>query len=327
MAEPLVSVIIPTWNSALWIRETLASVRQQSYSPVEVVVVDDGSADETVALCRQDPGPPRIVSQPNHGRGFARNRGLEEARGTYLAFLDHDDLLCTDSIAERVRFLESHPDVGWVFTDAVEFDTTGDLRRFLGQFPWLNLGQDPFPQILRGCYPLTSTVMIRRSLVDRVGGFDTTLNYGDDLEYFMRLLLAARVGWIREPLTRRRIHPDQGVSSTFDRWHSRSVIYTSFLRRQPDLSAHHRATVVRALRHARFKLGECYWSENDFPRARGEFLGSLGPHRWTGPALLYSVLTGVPPAVVSLLRRLKRLRPGPARSPEDVAPVGARPTT
>src|SRR5271157_1640982 len=95
---PLVSVIIPTYNSARWIRETLASVSAQTYPAVEAVIIDDGSRDETLELCRSHGGRITIVVQANQGRGAARNRGLQTARGELLAFLDHDDLLLPNSI-------------------------------------------------------------------------------------------------------------------------------------------------------------------------------------------------------------------------------------
>jgi glycosyltransferase involved in cell wall biosynthesis len=304
---PIVSVIIPTYNSARWIRDTLASVSAQTYPAVEAVVIDDGSQDDTLEICRSRGGNITIVSQTNQGRGAARRQGLHTARGELLAFLDHDDLLLANSIEERVRFLQANPRIDWLFTDAVEFDAECDLRLYLDQFPWLDLGRDSFTQLLLGCFPLMSTVMIRRSLVDRIGGFDPRYKYGDDIEYFMRLLLVSQVGMIRKPLTRRRIHPDQGVSSTFDRWHSRIGIYTDFLSAGHGLTSSQQAEVREALKHAHYKLGEWYWGEYQKGDARFHFLRSLGKNWWSFRAVLYAILTYAPRPGLRFVRELKAI--------------------
>jgi hypothetical protein len=233
--------------------------------------------------------------------------GVSKANGKYLAFLDHDDLLLPHSIRDRVEFLKGHPNVGWVFSDAIEFDDSGDLRLFLGQFPWLSLDKDIFIQLLRGCFPLTSTVMIRRSVMDLVGGFNSSLNYGDDLELFMRLALISNVGMISEPLTKRRIHFDQGVSSNFDRWNSRVMIYTNFKASVGGMSHDQQMALRRALKHSYFKLGEHYWGTLNLREGKGCFSRSLCFDRWLASALVYYLLSCGPVSFVGHLRSLKKM--------------------
>jgi glycosyltransferase involved in cell wall biosynthesis len=245
------------------------------------------------------------VEQQNTGRGGARNIALQNANGEYIAFLDSDDLLINSSIEERVNFLENNKDIGWVFTDAMEFDETGDLKLFLDQFPWLNLKEDNFSQLLKGCFPLTSTVMIRNLLLKQVGGFNSTLNYGEDIELFLRLLLISKVGMIREALTRRRIHPGQAVSSTFDRWNSRVKIYSNFKPPVGQLSQQQKSALYKALKHSYFKLGECYWEVYDSSKARRCFLHSIGFNSWTKRSILYLVLLFFPTFLLKIARNLK----------------------
>lgn len=303
--RPLVSVIIPTYNSAPFIRDCVASIRQNTYPNVEIVIVDDGSPDNTLEIVKRLDTEITLVEQPNAGRGSARNNGFNHASGKYIAFLDHDDLLEETSIEERVAFLDGHPDKGWVFTDAMEYDRHRELGLYLDQFPWLDLDQDQFIQLLRGIYPLTSTIMVRSELLKKIGGFNTAINYGDDIELFMRLLLVSKVGIINKPLSRRLIHPGQGVSSTFDRWDSRVGIYGNFKASVGKMTPAQKKALARELKHSRFKLGECYWEAYDMGKARGCFLRSLGFNPWAATALVYTCLSLLPKSMLKAARKAK----------------------
>lgn len=111
---PLVSVVTPTYNQPELLRETLAAVFQQSYEHFEVVVVDDGSTDDTphvLQRLQEEHGQRlRVIRQENKGIGAARNRGIDEARGEFIALLDHDDLWMPTKLEVQVRFMQSHPD-------------------------------------------------------------------------------------------------------------------------------------------------------------------------------------------------------------------------
>jgi len=303
--RPLVSVIIPAYNSAPFIRDCVASIRRNTYPNVEIVIVDDGSPDHTLEIVKSLDTEITLVEQPNAGRGAARNNGFNHASGAYLAFLDHDDLLEKTSIEERVAYLDAHPEKGWVFTDAMEYNSRRELGLYLDQFPWLDLEQDQFVQLLRGIYPLTSTFMVRSELLKKIGGFNTAINYGDDIELFMRLLLVSEVGMIKKPLSRRLIHPGQGVSSTFDRWDSRVGIYGNFSPSVGEMTAAQRKALARELKHSRFKLGECHWEANDMGKARSCFLKSLGFNPWAAAALIYACLSLLPKSMLKAARRAK----------------------
>jgi glycosyltransferase involved in cell wall biosynthesis len=245
------------------------------------------------------------VEQANAGRGSARNNGVNHAGGELIAFLDHDDLLEETSIEDRVQYLAAHPEKGWVFTDAMEYNSERELGLYLDQFPWLDLKKDQFIQLLRGIYPLTSTIMVRSSLLKKIGGFNTSINYGDDIELFMRLLLVSEVGMIKKPLSRRLIHPGQGVSSTFDRWNSRVSIYSNFAPTVGKMSPAQERALAKELRHSLFKLGECHWEAFDMTEARRCFFKSLGFNAWSIVALMYACLTLLPKSLLKSLRQAK----------------------
>lgn len=301
-----VSVIIPTYNFGSFISETLISVINNDYKNTEIIVIDDGSTDSTGELVNGLSGDIEYIFQNNSGRSAARNNGMQHANGKYLAFLDSDDLLTVDSISERVQYLEDNPDIGWVCTNAMEFDQSGDLRLFLDQFEWLDLTKDHFCQLLRGCFPLTSTVMIRSELINEVGGFNLDTKYGEDIEFFLRLLLISKLGVMNKPLTRRRIHPTQSVSSTFDRWNSRVGIYSNFKPSIGKMTDQQHKALNDALKFAYYKLGECYWERNDFKTARSMFLSSCGDGSHAFKALLYAALCTAPEGIISMLRKFKK---------------------
>ena len=112
---PGVSVVIPVYNGEQYLADAIQSVRDQTYQNVEVIVVDDGSTDESADVAKKFGEAIRYVHQSNGGVGKARNTGIAAARGAYLAFLDQDDLWLPDKLAVQVAYLDSHPEVGAVY--------------------------------------------------------------------------------------------------------------------------------------------------------------------------------------------------------------------
>lgn len=110
MNPPLVSVVIPTYNQPAFLREALESVFSQTFEDYEIIVVNDGSTDGTGALLEQYGGRIRVITQENQGIGRARNRGMDESVGRYIAFLDHDDLWHPLKLETQVRYMQEHPD-------------------------------------------------------------------------------------------------------------------------------------------------------------------------------------------------------------------------
>src|SRR4030095_14530375 len=120
---PAVSVIIPTYNGALFIAETIESVLTQTHRDVEIIVVDDGSTDETPRVLQRFAEHLKVVTSDRNGIPAARNRGVRFSNGRYLCFLDHDDLWKPDKLARQVKMFDQHPEVGFCFTD---YETFGD---------------------------------------------------------------------------------------------------------------------------------------------------------------------------------------------------------
>ena len=204
--DPLVSVIIPTYNRAALICETLDNVFSQTYRNFELIVVDDGSTDETQSRLRQYGGRIRIVTQANAGPSAARNRGIEVAYGEIIAFQDSDDLWQPTKLERQVALLgKMDTSVPCCLCNAVmrfvnRKETTSFaislMRPRHEEGVWLNV-----PEVLATRFVLfNQTAAIRREALERVGGFDEDLKYLEDYDLPLRLALEGPWAFIREPL-------------------------------------------------------------------------------------------------------------------------------
>jgi glycosyltransferase involved in cell wall biosynthesis len=177
MSNDLVSVIIPVFNGERFLAEAVESVIAQSYHPLEIIVVNDGSTDKTAEIAAGFGERVRYFYQANRGPAAARNRGIQAARGDMLCFLDSDDLWLPDTLAHQLARLRANPAIEVVmgYTRGCRLVTGADGR---AQFGPTSIA---FPVLSLGC------AAIRRSAFDRVGLLDETLAYGEDVDWFMRM--------------------------------------------------------------------------------------------------------------------------------------------
>jgi len=231
--NPRVSVVIPTYNRLEKVGNTIDSALAQTFSDIEVVVVDDGSSDDTGRLLAKDYGNRiRYYYQPNQGVSVARNRGISEARGNWIAFLDSDDLWEKDKLEWQLRTLEQfRPQVGVCYTDArlinhIEtrtlFQMSEDSYHHTGI---VGANRDVLKLLVRpggaGMVVCVCSVLARADLIRRTGGFDTRLQYGEDSEFLFRLATLTDFCYVNLPLIRIDRSPADvrhvGVSTDWDR--------------------------------------------------------------------------------------------------------------
>jgi len=184
----LVSVVIPCYNQAHFLGDAIESVLSQSYRNFEVVVVDDGSTDDTPRVASgyasEDPRV-RLVRQQNRGLAGARNRGLAESKGEYVVFLDSDDRLLEEALAVGIRELKSHP--GCAFVSGICRKITAD-GSVVPEWEQFRVRDDPYLELLRTCPVYVPTVMYRSSVFDAVGNFDTSYKAAEDYDLYYRIL-------------------------------------------------------------------------------------------------------------------------------------------
>jgi glycosyltransferase involved in cell wall biosynthesis len=205
---PLVTVIIPTYNSARYIVETVESVLMQTYANMEIVIIDDGSQDHTDKALA--PLMPQItyVYQENQGSPSARNHGIQIAKGEYICFLDADDYWITaDKVEKQVAILQADPSLDYVHSGWYDVNVAGEILNTtaiwakapnLTLYDWLHYS----PIRLQ-------SFMVKRQCLQDIGGFNTNYPVAQDAELFFNIASKGYKGtWLQEITTAYRIHPD-----------------------------------------------------------------------------------------------------------------------
>jgi glycosyltransferase involved in cell wall biosynthesis len=213
--SPTVSVVIPCYNAARYLESALASVQAQTFTDFELIVVNDGSTDNSLALLNaiaaREPRL-RIISRPNTGIVGALNDGLAAARGEFIARMDADDLCFPDRFAKQVAYLCAHPDCVCVGTSVIFMDAHS---RPVKHVPRQTAHEQIEAALLSGdggalIHP---SVMMRLAAVVAVGGYRLPAQHVEDIDLFLRLARAGRLANLPESLLRYRVHP-QSINFT-----------------------------------------------------------------------------------------------------------------
>lgn len=193
--KPLVSILIPAYNAQEWIADTLRSAIAQTWRRKEIIVVDDGSSDKTLAIARKfESGSVQVVTQKNQGAAAARNKAFSLSRGDYIQWLDADDLLAPNKIEKQLEALgESGSKRTLLSSGWGRFMYRYHLAKFVPTALWCDLS--PAEWLLRrmeqNLYMQTATWLVSREVAEEAGPWDTRLLSDDDQEYFCRVLLAS----------------------------------------------------------------------------------------------------------------------------------------
>lgn len=218
MSHPLVSVVIPVFNGEKYIRCAIESVLKQDYQPIEIIVVDDGSTDATLDILRDLDSRITLYRQPNKGSAAARNLGVRMAQGAYIAFLDADDYWFPGKISSQMRALEvtgckmaytrflfwrASFDNVWPEPASVFLEDEEKLGKKIGVEPrWV------YADLLLDCLVWTSTVLIHKEELDRVGGFNEDLRKGQDYDLWLRLSQSVQMASLSEVTALYRLHQE-----------------------------------------------------------------------------------------------------------------------
>jgi cellulose synthase/poly-beta-1,6-N-acetylglucosamine synthase-like glycosyltransferase len=317
--------VIPAYNRADLIRETLESVFAQTYHDFEIIVVDDGSTDETPTILEsyEHAAKLRVIRQTNQGEGAARNRGIGAARGGYIAFLDSDDVWRADKLERQLALFADSPGLAWVYSDAYVFDhNTRQVRYVIGQRVPQYEGHIARELLMVDFVP-SPTPVVRRDVFDEVGPFDCAGHLGDPMnsgcatpgrwsrpwctDWDMWLRIAARYPVRRDPetLAGYRIHDtmmSQYQSAMAMHQYrvatiERAVAFAPFVYGP----ARHRALAAQS-----FRMGRMLTEQRELLGARGMFLEAIRYSPGRVDAYLYLLATLLGNRVLSSLAELKR---------------------
>ena len=271
----LVSVIIPTYNRRQLLQLALESVLAQTYPAIEIIVVDDGSTDNTAAMLAQYAGRITCIRQANRGGTAARNAGMLAASGDYLSFLDHDDLMLPTKIERQVRMLTAQSKIGVACCRWYYVDKDGNRMDKIGMLP----EGDVFGRLVCGCYLWSGSPLIRRQCLDKVGPFDEAI-WSSDWDMWVRIAQTGyRFGCIQEPLGSYRILPDSTMSDVARTEHADVAILDKVFA-DPQLPAAVAALKNQAYGTWRFWLSRRYYATGDWENGRRNLAAALDlyPH-------------------------------------------------
>ncbi len=213
--QPLVSVVIPAYNCAEHIAEALDSALAQDYANKEIIVIDDGSTDDTVQVLETYADQIRLIKQENSGSAVARNRGIEESRGELIAFLDSDDLWLPGKLSLQVAYLAAHPETGLVYNNWLEWNVDESGQYTLPTIPPIPENQFEiiesksgwiYNQLINDCIVHTTAALVRREILEQSGYFDPSLRKGQDYDLWFRISRLTRIDKLAATLSLYRIN-------------------------------------------------------------------------------------------------------------------------
>lgn len=236
----MISVVVPSFNRKDFLREALGSVREQTLSPSEMIVVDDGSSDGTEAMCRAEFPNFAYIFQANKGVAAARNTGIRAASGEWIAFLDSDDLWLPHKLEEQQAYLQAHPEADILQSEEIWYrrgkrvNPGARHRKYGGRI---------FEKCIPLCIVSPSSVIIRKSVFEDVGVFDESFDTCEDYDLWLRISLHYTVHLLNKPGILKRNGEWEQLSSTPGQDKNRIRALLKILK-DPKLSTKQRNLVV-----------------------------------------------------------------------------------
>jgi glycosyltransferase involved in cell wall biosynthesis len=208
-----VSIVIPTYNQAKYIRDSIDSALNQTYKNTEVIVVDDGSTDDTGEILRSYGNTIIHIHQENKGVTAAMNAGAMKAKGEFILFLSSDDILMPNIIERQLNILRNKRDVDFVYTDYYYMKDKSEIIEII-KCPFFENYNKRILWMFRYCYFMHDSVLFRRILLEKVGFWDEDMPYAGEYWMWFKCLKISNVAHISTPLVKYRIHGSQLTTHT-----------------------------------------------------------------------------------------------------------------
>jgi glycosyltransferase involved in cell wall biosynthesis len=302
---PQISVVIPTFNCAEYLATAIDSVLAQTFRDLEVIVVDDGSTDETRSVVGAYGDRILYIRTENRGAASARNQGLQACSGEYLAFLDADDWWEPTKLAEQMSALADDGDAGLVYCDMhVHYDDGTTLDSFLSNKSYACSGY-VFDQLMQSQFIFPSTVLLKMSCVREVGTFDESMQSLEDCDFLLRFCYRWKVAMVPKPLVHRRQR--EGSLTSNEAFRTRYLItFHEKALQLPSLSGSRIRHFEQRLSRVHFNRASYCFQERQIEECRSNLVASLR-YNWKNlRALRFLVASYFPPILIRQFGALRR---------------------
>ncbi len=302
---PAVSVIIPTYNAAEYLSKAIESVLAQTFKDYELIVVDDGSTDDTEEVVRRFGDRVKYLRQENRGPGAAKNLGIKNSRGSLIATLDADDRWFPHKLAVQFAYMKEHSEAALVYGNCSTFDEQGILTEAYDGIHRKVFSGDVFDKLILKNFIASITIMVRKSCLARVGLFPENFMISEDWHLWLRIAKEYPIGYIDEPLAMYRW---QKKSLTWDYAKSypyRLKVLDEISELYRDYFKSSKALLRRARSGLLMRYGYSLFNSGDYKNARNNFISSIRQNPIQLNSYLYLFGLLVPKILRLQIARLK----------------------
>lgn len=310
-----ISIVIPSYNAAHFLPKAIESIRRQTSRVDEVIVVDDGSSDDTEQVIKSLGDDIIYIRQNNSGVSTSRNKGIKKAGGDFIAFLDADDIWLPQKVERQLEVFARHPHAGLVACDRAEIDNEDNVilaslfkKQGLHDL-FVELAGRPIPNVLskliRTNFIPTSSVIVRKSALEKVGDFDTTIRYGEDLELWARIAMEFDIVCLPDVLTHYRRHDENATNATEKLLLDMVRVMKNIRRLGADKLSNEGINADRVVAQSLWELGYWYFTSTTPRIAYAPLQESFKEHPSPRP-LIYSWLSLLPASAIVGARHIKQ---------------------
>ncbi len=309
-----ISAVIPAYNSAKFLKEAIDSILQQTHPVDEIIIVDDGSTDQTEAIAKSFENKVHYIKQENKGPSAARNRGIMAATGDWIAFLDADDQWTANKIEKQLAALHKEPALKLIAADMSETDQSGNLitesvlakHDLLKNFQALNgaaLSNALASLVTKNFIP-TGTVLVERAVLIESELFNSEIRFGEDLELWAKIACKYPITCLPEVMMLRRQHGNNATQNSEAMLKDLVKVMQSVKKFGSERLKEQNKNPNQLVTSALADLGYWYFSQENYPKARKAFMESLkeSPNR---RALIYAVACFTPRILINSIKTIK----------------------
>lgn len=282
-----VAIIIPCFNGERWLKDAIESALAQDYAPYEVILVDDGSTDDSPRIAQRYSDRVKVIHKENGGLVSARNAGVEATDAEVVSFLDPDDLFFPEKLKVQAPLFQENPKLALCYADCEVIDEKGNYLHIIQRDP--SKGPGSFNELVVQNFIPSPTVMVRVKALKKAGGFDGSLKYCEDHEMWIRLAAKCPIAHVPETVASWRLH---GSNASLSIKHYEGELQLT--ERLREMYPHIQRLAQKRNFHTYVAMGDSYLAKGDRRTARKYYLRAAAslPFRRRGYVRLVSTLIG-----------------------------------